>query len=510
MIDNKSVRAALYIRVSTERQAQEGYSVAAQKTNLTNFVNNQGWSICGIYADEGISGKNIEGRPDVQRLIQDIKNKQVDVVVLYKFDRLTRDMSDTEEIIKLIQNYGIEVYTISGGTIDVTTATGRFMIRINGAIAQLEREQTIERIKVAFAEKVREGKSLCSGVITYGYDRPKHQEIQTINEQEAKVVKRIFKMYTLENKTFTEIAKILNAEGVPTKMKGKVRKKPNSNETYTINSLWMPKTVRLILSNITYIGGVRYGVHKTNGFEVLNGLHEPIISKELWDKTQEKLSNIKKVQRTNRPKDDVYYCGTLVCGYCGHKLTTQRTVKKHKDGSTIIHYGYRCVNREKGTCIALGISHKKVEAAFMEYIDNIEELSGVDKVNLQLNTDETEEDIKQLKNRTLKIETKKKEVMHLFMEDEISYNDMKYMVSEIDDKLNVLKAELKKIESQYKPTKPMKASDIARTIKEHWKYLTNRERLEFLNQFVEEIVIINKDNDKVNGKAEIIDVKWND
>ena len=168
MIDNKSVRAALYIRVSTERQAQEGYSVAAQKTNLTNFVNNQGWSICGIYADEGISGKNIEGRPDVQRLIRDIKNKQVDVVVLYKFDRLTRDMSDTEEIIKLIQNYGIEVYTISGGTIDVTTATGRFMIRINGAIAQLEREQTIERIKVAFAEKVREGKSLCSGVITYG------------------------------------------------------------------------------------------------------------------------------------------------------------------------------------------------------------------------------------------------------------------------------------------------------------------------------------------------------
>lgn len=508
MIENKIVRAALYIRVSTERQVQEGYSISAQKNNLTKFANNQGWSICGIYADEGISGKNIEGRPNVKRLIHDIKDKKIDVVVLYKFDRLTRDMSDTEDIIKLIQKYGIEVYTVSGGAIDVTTATGRFMIRMNGAVAQLEREQTIERIKTAFVEKVHQGKSLCSAVPSYGYDRPKHQEIQTINEDEANVVRRIFKMYTLENKKFTEIAKILNAEGVPTKMKGKVRKKPNSTQTYVINSVWMPKTIRLILSNITYIGGVRYGINKPNGFEVLNGLHNPIISKELWDKTQEKLRKIKTINRTNHPKDDVYYCGTLVCGYCGHKLTTQRTLKKHKDGSTLVHYGYRCVNRERGQCVALGMSHKKVEAAFMDYIDNIEALSEVTNINPEFENNDIVENIELIKKRLTHMINKKKEIMHLFMENEISHDDMKYMVSEIDSKLTILQDELKEQENQCKSTPKINKIEIAKTIKEHWNYLTNRERLEFLNQFVKKIVIINRDKDRNNGKVEILDVEW--
>ena len=109
MKDSNPTRAALYIRVSTERQVQEGYSIPAQKTNLTKFANDQGWSICGVYADKGISGKNIEDRPNVKRLIKDIKDKKIDVVVLYKFERLTREMSDTEDIIKLIQQSEIGV-----------------------------------------------------------------------------------------------------------------------------------------------------------------------------------------------------------------------------------------------------------------------------------------------------------------------------------------------------------------------------------------------------------------
>ena len=146
--------AGIYIRVSTEHQAKEGYSVAAQKNNLTNFSLNQGWEIFDIYADEGISGKNIKDRPEVKRMINDIKENKIDVVVLYKFDRLTRDSRDTEDIILLVQEYGIEVFTLSGGIIDVSTATGRFSIRINGAVAQLEREQTIDRVKVALKQKI--------------------------------------------------------------------------------------------------------------------------------------------------------------------------------------------------------------------------------------------------------------------------------------------------------------------------------------------------------------------
>lgn len=85
---------------------------------------------------------------------------------------------------------------------------------------------------------------------------------------------------------------------------------------------------------------------------------------------EEKLSKIKHVSQTKLPKEVVYYCGTLVCGVCGHKLTTNRTVKTKKDGSKVLFPGYRCVNREKGICVAVGMSHKKVEEAFIEYLTN--------------------------------------------------------------------------------------------------------------------------------------------
>ena len=120
------------------------------------------------------------------------------------------------------------------------------------------------------------------------------------------------------------------------------------------------------------------------------------------------------------------------------------------------------------------------------------------------------EDINDLKKRISQIESKKKEIMNLFMEDEIVYNDMKYMTSELDKKLAILKDELTQLEKKYQPVKQLDKSKIAKTIKEHWQFLTNRERLEFLNQFVKEIVIINRDKHKVNGKAEIIEVKWYD
>lgn len=404
---------------------------------------------------------------------------------------------------------GVQVYTLSEGNVDVSTASNRFNIRIKGAVAQLEREQTIERVKFAFIQKVKQGYSLCGATSSYGYDRPKHQEIQTINKDEAIIVKRIFKMY-VEGKTFTEIAKILNAEGIPTKNKGREVKRRNSNETYVINSVWQPKTIRLILSNVTYIGGVRYGINYENGFEELNGRHEPIISKELWDKAQEKLGKIKTVFRTNYPKDNVYYCGTLVCGICGHKLTTQRTIKTRKDGSKLVHVGYRCVNREKGLCTALGMSHLKVEEVFMKYIDKVEQLTEIDNIKPTPKEDEDLNNIEQLKKRLTEIDNKKKEVMHLFMENEIDHNQLKYMTSELDTKSKILNNELEALERVYQPTNEIDKKKIAKTIKEHWQYLSNRERLEFLNQFVESIVIVNRNKDRANGRPEILEVKFYD
>lgn len=517
----KIINAALYPRVSTERQVLQGFSLEAQKENLAHFALSQGWNIFDSYADEGISGKNVKDRPGVRRLIEDIKAKKIDVVVLYKFDRLTRDSRDTEDFIELIQQYGIMVYTLSGGMVDVSTPSGRFNTRILGAAAQFERETTIDRVVDGFIKKVKNGYSLCSSTPSYGYDRPKHQEIQTINEKEAKVVRRIFSLYN-KGKTFTEICDILNSENIPTKNHGKVLKKRGNNEYYTVNSIWQPKTVRLILSNENYIGNVRYGINREQvtieeaadyknrkkGF-ITKGLHEAIIDEKTWETAQERLSKIRRTHRTNLPKDDVYYCGKLVCGLCGHPLTTNRTNKRRKDGSILVHNGYRCINREKKLCTALGMSHKKVEKAFLDYIERIEEFSDIEKMEPSNNLDEKDLELASLKKRAAQKNNKLKEIMKLFMDDKLEYNDFQIMKETLEKDYQGIEKEIKMIESLHTPTEVKKNKiEIAKSIKEHWLYLTNKEKQDFLTQFIEKIVIVNKSKDKINGKPEIIEINF--
>ena len=339
--------AGIYVRVSTERQVQEGYSISAQKENLTNFAKGHDFKVYDIYADEGISGKNIEGRPDVKRLIKDIKDGKIDVVLLQRFDRLTRSISDTQEFIDLFKEFNVDVWSISdGGIVDITSSNGRFMALLKGLFGQHERELTAERIKDAFGRKAREGYTLCCGCPPYGYRREKGNKVIIIKQDEAKVVRRIFKMYA-EGTPFTAIAKTLTAEGIPTKRAGQtinIKKDGNVIDTKTFVGVWSPKLIRLILSNPVYIGKVRYGIGRKD-YYIGDGHHKPIISEKMWNKVQDKISKIETKLHTNRPKDDVYFCGTLVCGVCGKKLTTPESI--------LTGLGPTC-------CKNLGIPRKKI------------------------------------------------------------------------------------------------------------------------------------------------------
>lgn len=513
------LNAGIYPRVSTMKQVQEGFSLEAQRENLTYFANQQGWNVAGDYGDEGISGKNVEDRPGVKRLISDIKLGKIDIVVLYKFDRLTRDSRDTEDFIELIQKYNIMVYTLSGGFVDVSTPSGRFNTRILGAAAQFERETTIDRVVDGFIKKVKKGYSLCSGITSYGYNRPKHQEVQTINEEESKVVKRIFELYR-KGKTFTEICDILNAEKIPTKKKGRVMKRKFKDEYYTVNTVWQAKTIRNILSNVNYIGYVRYGCNREQvsledaakyenrkkGF-VTKGLHEPIIDMEVWEEVQQRLSKIKSTHKTNLPKDDVYYCGFLECGFCGQTLTTNRTNHKRQNGKVASFLGYRCVNREKHLCPAIGMSHNKVEIAFLNYIDKIEELEEIDNINIENDIDTTE--LNNAKKRLLQKNNKLKEIMKLFMDDLLNYEEYQEMKNTIEEECEKLKKEIKKEEERLKPKEnEIDKSMIARNIKEHWEFLTQTERREFLTQFVKKIIIVNRSTDRHKGIPEILNIEF--
>lgn len=478
-----NLNAGLYVRVSTEHQVQEGYSIDAQKNNLTKFANEQGFKIYDIYSDEGISGKNIEDRPQVKRLINDIHKKKIDVVVLYKFDRLTRNMSDTEDIIKIIQECGVQIFTLSSGIVDVTSANGRFMVRLNGAVAQLEREQTIERIKVAFEQKVRNGYSLASSKISYGYMRNKGQKIQTINEKEAAIVKEIFNMY-LRNKSLNDIAKELNMRNISTKLSGTLNK-----EGMPIKTLWQSKTIKLILSNPTYIGKVRYGIN-TSKYFISSGLHQPIIDIDIWNKVQRKMHNSKSNLRYNCDKSSVYYKDILFCGLCNKALTTNRTKGPiKKDNIRDSFDGYRCINREKGKCLAIGMSHKKVEKAFLNYLDKIKEFEVLDEFKSQNNNNNNLTEINKMNKKIGSLNNKKIQTMDMYVNNIISNIELDYILKKIDKDIICAKEKIKSLRDEYKSN--LDYIIINKKIRCHWEYLTNSEKLLFLNQFVKEIKIIN-------------------
>lgn len=503
--------AGIYVRVSTERQVQEGYSISAQKENLTNFAKGHDFKVYDIYADEGISGKNIEGRPDVKRLIKDIKGGKIDVVLLQRFDRLTRSISDTQEFIDLFKEFNVDVWSISdGGIVDITSSNGRFMALLKGLFGQHERELTAERIKDAFGRKAREGYTLCCGCTPYGYRREKGNKVIIIKQDEAKVVRRIFKMY-VEGATFTSIAKNLTAEGIPTKRAGQtisIKRDGNVVDTKTFVGVWSPKLIRLILSNPVYIGKVRYGIGRKD-YYIGEGHHKPIISEKVWNKVQDKIKRIETKVHTNRPKDDVYFCGTLVCGGCGKKMTTARTIGRlRKDGTRNLFNAYRCVNQEKQICTTRYVSHIKAEEAFIEYLENnIAEFDSVEGVVI----DEEDADLEEINDikRLLTIKrAKQKEVMNLFMAEKIDYNQFKYMSEELDNIIKTNETRLSRLEQDYTKKPDINKAEISRYIVDHWKLLTDKEKLNFLNEFIESITIVNRDTDRHNGKAEVLDVKF--
>lgn len=505
--------AGIYVRVSTERQVLEGYSISAQKENLTNFAKSHDFKVYDIYADEGISGKNIEGRPSVKRLIKDIKDGKIDVVLLQQFDRLTRSISDTQEFIDLFKKYDVDAWSINdGGMVDITSSNGRFMTLLKGLFGQHERELTAERIKVAFSRKAREGYTLCCGCTPYGYRREKGNKVIIVKQDEAKVVRRIFKMYA-DGTPFTTIARTLTAEGIPTKRAGQtvnIKKDGEIVDTKTFVGVWTQKTIRLILSNPVYIGKVRYGIDRKD-YYIGDGKHKPIISEKLWNEVQDKISKIETKVHTNRPKDDVYFCGTLVCGVCGKKMTTARTIGRlRKDGTRNLFNAYRCVNQEKKICTSRYVSHIKVEEAFIEYLENnVAEFDTIDELVIE-EDDVGLEEINDIKRLITIKKAKQKEVMDLFMAEKIDYNQFKYMSEELDNIIKTNETRLSRLEQDYANKPDINKAEISRYIVDHWKLLTDSEKLNFLNEFVESITIVNRNTDRHNGKAEILDVKFYD
>lgn len=487
------METGIYVRVSTEEQAQEGFSIRAQEQKLKDYVRIKDWSIYKIYTDEGISGKDIKGRPAVKEMIEDVKAGRVKNVLVFKIDRLTRSTADLIYLIDLFNESDCAFNSLME-SIDTQTASGRMFIKIIGIFAEFERENIIERTRVGVERKVREGYSLCTASASFGYDRVKGEKIQTIIPAEAIIVQDIFEMFVDNGFSLTDIARRLNLRDIPTKQ-GKT---------------WSSVKVRRILSNCNYVGNVRHRMNDPRHKREFDGLHEAIISQELFDAAQGILEGNKKIGTTKSPNDNKYFAGFLVCAKCGYKMKTYESRKQLKTRMQVT-VGYVCGNHTLRTCSVGSMSHKKVETAFDEYISKISDFEPLDEASLveeeRIKRDNSEI-VVVLEAKLNSLEVRERETLERYVHNEIEFEDYREMKRLLAADKLIINAELERLRAIEKPT-TVSHRELALNFKKNWDGLSNTERRTFLKQFVERIVIESiKEEGCYFGQVRIQEVQW--
>ncbi len=261
-MDAKTVRAAIYTRVSTEDQAKEGFSLDAQLDKLRSYCKARDWIVADEYIDDGYSGRNVK-RPAYSRMMAEMD--KWDLLLVIKMDRIHRNSKNFMLMMEHLNKNEKEFASMSE-SFDTSTAMGRFVMNIIQGIAQLESEQIGERVYIGMEQKAKTNGGVLGFNIPYGYNYSDGNLI--INEEESITIKNIYSWYK-DGKSMGEIAKMLNYTKVPTKKGG----------------FWAKKTISTILKNPTYCGYLHWQqyVNKSN--------HDAIILESDFDEIQNLIAN---------------------------------------------------------------------------------------------------------------------------------------------------------------------------------------------------------------------------
>ena len=303
-------RAALYIRVSTLEQAQEGYSVGEQKERLIAYCKAKDWLIADIYVDGGYTGSNIN-RPGIQKLIAE--TDKFDLVLVYKLDRLSRSQRDTLYLIEeVFRPHNVDFISMQE-SFDTSTPFGKAMIGLLAVFAQLEREQIKERTWMGRVARAKTGLHHGGGNIPIGYDYCDGKLV--VNPYEAEQVRKIFEWY-LAGSSLKAIADRLQSEGYTNK--------------YSSYSSW--SSIRNILGNETYTGLLHFGDI------MVEDAHEAIITKEQYDAAQAIRGKRQEQYGSNAFQAKHWLTGLLFCGNCGGRYYLRNSGK---------YSYYACYSRTK-------------------------------------------------------------------------------------------------------------------------------------------------------------------
>ena len=317
---------------------QEFNSLDAQRDSAESYIKSQkinGWKLLPDYYDDGGYSGGTTERPALKRLLADVQAGKVDIIVVYKMDRLSRSLLDFMNMAEFLEQRNVSFVSVTQD-INTSTSTGRMMLNILMTFSEYERAVITERIKDKIAGAKKRGK-YCGGAPVLGYDvKPKVKKLK-INPEEARIVVSAYKLY-LKHGSSKVVAKLLNEKGFTTKSWTSNKGKFHPGRPFN------PAIVHRMLTNVLYLGKVN---HHGTSYE---GEHEAIIETKLWESVQQVVkanANVPagfKKNVVNSP-----FKGLLKCGYCGGSFVITYSTKGKSSKGTRRYMYYLCFTDEKRT-----------------------------------------------------------------------------------------------------------------------------------------------------------------
>jgi len=336
------MKCAIYTRVSTDNQAEKEFnSCESQEAKINSFIKSQeNMEIFRVYSDAGFTGANLN-RPALNEILEDIKQNKINLVISYKIDRLTRSPKDFYQLIELFEKYGVDFISVTE-RFDTSTPSGRLLRNIMLTFAQFERELASERTMDKMLQRAQKG-MWNGGVIPFEL---------IIDEKSGKIIQDIYESYVLSR----SISKVYN------ELKENEVKDRKGN-------IFTKNEIDYILRNIVYTGKIRYAG------KVSQGLHQPIISEELFNLAQEIRRKKKRIMKVYK---DYPLAGLMKCKECDSFMSPCHT-NKRKQSKLKRYYYYRCsktFRRDWDSCKTRQVSADRLEDFVF---GNLERIS-IDKV----------------------------------------------------------------------------------------------------------------------------------
>ena len=513
---NKKMKVAIYLRVSTDEQAKEGhYGLPVQEEKIKSYCQLHDYSVDKdhIYIDDGVSGSlPAEQRPALKKLLEAVKEKRINLLVVYKIDRLARNLRILLNMVHDLENHNTSFCSITEA-FETSTPQGKSYLNMLGSFAQLERDTIRERTSNGRTSAVKDGKWVM-GSPPFGYVKNKKTKKLKINKKEAEIVKTFFKFLVNEQLSLTEIQRRANdlSFNAP---------KHRAYKKTTLN-YWHKRTIGRILTNEVYTGITYYRKYKrpfNNLTSVINSnlqnseeswikMNVPsIISTDLYKSAINQLQKNREFARRNQ-KRDYLFSKIIYCGCCGFKMFGGYQPSKVKDneGTKYYHGTYR-KTETPGKTERCPKCKQYSESRLEPVWDNLKEIiknpknifSPLKEYNdRQIDKDSINEKIEEIKKQKRSIKIKRNKLIKLYLEDDALREDeykkylRKYETKEEKFENEILKLNQLLLSKQEKLSMEQSMQTMYKQIKDRLDNVSYEEKNKIIRLFVDKVILFAK------------------